>query len=622
MKQTKLVLTILAICLSLRLWSAPQPITVTWTGAVSTDWNNASNWSPASVPSGSTNAVIPNTTNKPRIGSAGGFVQNITFATGAGLTIDAGSFLSVNGHWIAPAALITVAGEGEVDLSGTGTGTVYDSIIGYSSFYKLYIYDNYTVPTASANNKIEVRGRLGLNGGDIMTSDKVTLKSSATATAFITSDGGSITGKITMERYVSGASGFHHLSSAVTDATVGGWAASFPISGANGVQSSRTVGPTLEEYREPSNSYNVLDSGYYNYTSASNPLTPGKGLTAIITSPRVVKTFGTPNLSFVSYPLTKTAGGGSHGWNFVGNPFPAPISWSATQGDFSTSNVSATAYLWKATTSRSGSWVAYDGIVRDTIASSQGFFVYCTAASGTLGLSFFNTVSAFTPKYYKTSEKRNEVILHIDGSETGVSDISTYTARGASDDEDPAYDGMMPPIMDGVDNPTISFAIKGEHYFSHVTDAISSTTEMPLDMHLVKAGTYTISAAAIKAMDYPVYILDRVSGTYYDLSKEALTISTQGHEDINGRYVLTFGKSSSATTHTLIYSTSGAVVIERAAGETGEAQVTITNMLGQQVVNTTMTGNSIQLPLSHSDNIYLVSVRSNGVETISKIQVK
>jgi hypothetical protein len=67
----------------------------TWTGATNTDWNTASNWSPASVPNAATaDVVIPNgLTNYPILAS-NIEVRNLTFSAGAGVrsSLTFGSF--------------------------------------------------------------------------------------------------------------------------------------------------------------------------------------------------------------------------------------------------------------------------------------------------------------------------------------------------------------------------------------------------------------------------------------------------------------------------------------------------------------------------------------------------
>jgi Secretion system C-terminal sorting domain len=62
---------------------------ITWTGAVSTDWNNAGNWSPNSVPTATDPVIIRNVTNKPVILSG-------TIANCLRMNIEGASILTIN----------------------------------------------------------------------------------------------------------------------------------------------------------------------------------------------------------------------------------------------------------------------------------------------------------------------------------------------------------------------------------------------------------------------------------------------------------------------------------------------------------------------------------------------
>ena len=75
--------------------SSPTGI-ITWTGAVDTDWNTPCNWSPSSVPTATNDVVIPNTTNKPIIGTAA-VAQTVEVQASATLTIVAIKSLTING---------------------------------------------------------------------------------------------------------------------------------------------------------------------------------------------------------------------------------------------------------------------------------------------------------------------------------------------------------------------------------------------------------------------------------------------------------------------------------------------------------------------------------------------
>jgi hypothetical protein len=56
----------------------------TWTGAVSTDWHTAANWSTLTVPTATTNVIIAVTTNECIISTSDASVSSIQVKTGAG----------------------------------------------------------------------------------------------------------------------------------------------------------------------------------------------------------------------------------------------------------------------------------------------------------------------------------------------------------------------------------------------------------------------------------------------------------------------------------------------------------------------------------------------------------
>ncbi len=112
MKKLFFLLTIVAMMLS--SWAFAQK---TWTGASSTAWNLAGNWSPSGIPTASDNVIIPSApANQPLIsGTITPVCNNLTVNSGATLTITGTSgsnatltvagtttfngTLSIGGHW-------------------------------------------------------------------------------------------------------------------------------------------------------------------------------------------------------------------------------------------------------------------------------------------------------------------------------------------------------------------------------------------------------------------------------------------------------------------------------------------------------------------------------------------
>ncbi|MDD5060615.1 MAG: hypothetical protein PHY35_05790, partial [Candidatus Omnitrophica bacterium] len=98
--------------------TSAAPGTVTWTGAVSTDWNNPLNWDTGVVPSADDKVIIPQTINQPQLSGAT-TIQDLsinsgeTFSTGSnpltvtgditlGGTLNAGSsIINISGNFIA-----------------------------------------------------------------------------------------------------------------------------------------------------------------------------------------------------------------------------------------------------------------------------------------------------------------------------------------------------------------------------------------------------------------------------------------------------------------------------------------------------------------------------------------
>ena len=102
----------------------------------------------------------------------------------------------------------------------------------------------------------------------------------------------------------------------------------------------------MEAYKEPVNIYSVIDSGYYNYTAPSNPLTSGLGLSAAIRHGYTVTYYGAPANGNINYTITKQGTNArTAGWNLMGNPYPEPLSWTGLK-NANAGVMNATAYLW------------------------------------------------------------------------------------------------------------------------------------------------------------------------------------------------------------------------------------------------------------------------------------
>ena len=122
----------------------------TWLGQSSTDWNNPNNWCSLSIPTATTNVVIPATAPyKPIISIAGGACRNISIASGSSLTIDPSSTLTVSGNWVNNGTLnangtTTFNGTALQTISGTGSN-VFNNLTNSKTTFPLNAASNITV---------------------------------------------------------------------------------------------------------------------------------------------------------------------------------------------------------------------------------------------------------------------------------------------------------------------------------------------------------------------------------------------------------------------------------------------------------------------------------------------
>jgi len=98
----------------------PTTNILTWTGALSTDWNTPSNWDPAIVPSATIDALIPDMPNDPIVSmdpENPAECSNLTIQNSAVLSVAAGKALTVNG------TLVNNAGNAGLFLKSDATAT-------------------------------------------------------------------------------------------------------------------------------------------------------------------------------------------------------------------------------------------------------------------------------------------------------------------------------------------------------------------------------------------------------------------------------------------------------------------------------------------------------------------
>ena len=208
-------------------------------------------------------------------------------------------------------------------------------------------YDITTDNAVSVSTAQSISGILTVNSNTFTTNGNLTLLSNASGDAAIGQVGGSITGNVTVQRYIPNSASsrvYRYLASPVVGANVGDWKTSFPITGTfTDPNTSADFGgafptllsssPSMFFYNEPAGG--ALNSRFASYplngnSTSSSALTNGTGYAAFIrqTSPITLSVTGTVRQGNFPVTVTNLAGDPTDdGWNLIGNPYPSPINW-------------------------------------------------------------------------------------------------------------------------------------------------------------------------------------------------------------------------------------------------------------------------------------------------------
>jgi hypothetical protein len=183
-----------------------------WTGNLTSNWNNANNWCSGTLPVISTDVTIPATASNMAVITDNQLCNNILINTGASLNINTGGTLQIAGT-------ITNSGtfnatNGTINMIGTASQTIPANAFFNNALYNLII-SNTNAAGVTLGGALDIYGSVTYSGtGKILTTnDVLTLKSTLTNTAWVGDmTGNTITGKVTVERYISARKAWRFLS--------------------------------------------------------------------------------------------------------------------------------------------------------------------------------------------------------------------------------------------------------------------------------------------------------------------------------------------------------------------------------------------------------------------------
>ncbi|MBS1743320.1 MAG: hypothetical protein JST81_09820, partial [Bacteroidetes bacterium] len=383
----------------------------TWKG-LNTDWMNPSNWC-GGVPTATSDVIIPaGKNNYPNITTVAGqaVARNITINLGGSITIANTGTLSNTGTWTNNGTLTnngTIVLNGTVNQSfpGAGSGT-------------LPAMTNLTVDNtggATINKPLTILGVLKPKTGNIAVNDVVTLHSDASGTAMVDTLTGSFSyagpGTFVVERFVSTSSkvGWRFLSIPTnTTQTInqawmeGQTPGSYTGTGygtivvgtggtANGFDQATTT-PSMKTFVPATNSW-------ISVPNTTSSIATTQGYMIFLRGDRAANTFGSQNATTLRTqgPIrsgnvtVSTANGNINQFISVGNPYPAPISF--TSASTTKTGLQNTYYVWDPKLSTYGAYQTFTspGFVanpgggsytggHNAIESGQAFFVVASGS--------------------------------------------------------------------------------------------------------------------------------------------------------------------------------------------------------------------------------------------------
>jgi hypothetical protein len=359
--------------------------------------------------------------------------------------------------------------------------------------------------TPSSNCTFQSNGFLTL----LSTSDAVgTLTTPGTAQIYRLINGNTVTGDISVQRYMSGEGRiYRYISSPITNATVASWQDDFPITGTftDPSPSSTICGYTMRSKTASLFFYNEkmpgdINSGYIAYPTSglasSNPITVGRGYTAYIrecTNPTIVDVTGPINkgtITFSTISYTNTGDPTADGYNLVGNPYPCTIDWD--QGWVKT-RISPVISVRDNATGVFHYWDGTSGTISNgQIAPGQAFWVRATGANPVLRVT--ENAKAVSPN--RVGEFfRNEMEAGIDYLSISISNkiVTDKTLVKLRPDSKNTFDDWDAPKLN---NDAFDLFVLSEDNIEMAIDSrqsIGNASTIQLGIRDFESGDYELS---------------------------------------------------------------------------------------------------------------------------------
>ena len=395
-----------------------------WIGITSTDYNTTTNWADNLVPSAGDNVIVNTGTTYYPVLSSDATIGSLVYASGTTLGL-AGNTLTINDE-ISGGGTLTASATSSLILNGI-TGSI--TFTGANNTLQNLTLNTGATATIGSALKIASGASAGTvtigSGATLTTGGNLTLLSDSLGTASIAQLQGTLSGTVTVQRYISAktARKFSLVGSPVTQSIHNAWQQQVYITGAgaggsvcgstnsNGFDVTSLNSPSMYTY----NASLVNNSRWVSVPNTSSNLAPGTGYLMNIRGNRASGSCADqlasnspapPTAVTLSATGTVTTGNlvvnlnapTTHLFSLVANPYPSTLSFTNI---YLGNEGSINNHMWTYSPFGNGNYTAYssgtivngasgyDGSTGDYIASGQAFFVQAAdATAGSASVTF------------------------------------------------------------------------------------------------------------------------------------------------------------------------------------------------------------------------------------------
>jgi hypothetical protein len=532
-----------------------------------------------------------------------------------------GGSITVNGSLIVSNKIFALSNNNatypcSITIGSTGTIRTYNMDVNINN-------PGFTAFTINNGGTLTVTNNLAVQGGTLTTNNGVILTSGGSLMhGFGTpSGGGSVSGNITIQRQgTTSSEKYNYWSSPVSGGT---------LPGSGGYQYIALNGTNA--YTDDNNPN--PDPGWAAFSGA---MTNGKGYAS--KGANLASFTGAPNNGSInigvttsSQPLSSETAPSK--FNLIGNPYPCGLTaFDATNGLANNNSgvIAGSLYFWYDDGSSGSDYAANDYAVRtgvggtaansggpspsNNIGAGQGFIVEAIATGN---VNFSNNMrNNNNSQFFKTEEDTfmNRIWLTLSNADL-YNEILIAFKSDATEERDLLYDAYK---LRGNSQITFAAVQQEEEFVIVAFPPVSSERVIPLTTYVAAAGNYTITNKHDEYMEaIPVYLEDRLLGTYTDISNNGTYSAYMSDENSVNRFYLHFAPLATSISETAeaqlkTYANGDELIVLLSNFNESKGTLSIIDMAGKEVFaqqNTNLQNNFISVSTtSFSSGIYAVNL--------------